>query len=136
MRTHLLETLNANLWIQNTIDNLRARILDECRNPNSPMAAHIDALLTKWACTNTPDALNTTIALEKQLLDTLTGTLPTLQKFATKHIETTIQSWSASQLTHELEQALHNDLQFIRLSGTFVGGTLGLAIHAAALALS
>ena len=40
-----------------------------------------------------------------------------------------IQRWDDRATTRRLERALGNDLQYIRLNGTLVGGMLGLVIH-------
>jgi uncharacterized membrane-anchored protein YjiN (DUF445 family) len=48
----------------------------------------------------------------------------------TEHISQTVKSWDAKQLANELELSVGKDLQYIRISGTLVGGLAGLAIHA------
>jgi uncharacterized membrane-anchored protein YjiN (DUF445 family) len=49
----------------------------------------------------------------------------------TAHIASTIKAWDDRQLVRELELSVGRDLQFIRISGTLVGGTVGLVLHAA-----
>jgi uncharacterized membrane-anchored protein YjiN (DUF445 family) len=48
----------------------------------------------------------------------------------------TIQRWDAEQTSSQLELLLGRDLQFIRINGTVVGASVGLALHAIALALT
>jgi len=45
-------------------------------------------------------------------------------------IEARVQAWDARQMSDELERHLGQDLQFIRINGTVVGGAVGLLIHA------
>ncbi len=45
-------------------------------------------------------------------------------------IATTVQGWDVQQLVAKVEDAVGDDLQFIRISGTVVGGTAGLVLHA------
>jgi len=44
-------------------------------------------------------------------------------------IEARVQAWDARQMSDELERHLGQDLQFIRINGTLVGGAVGLLIH-------
>ena len=48
----------------------------------------------------------------------------------------TIERWDATQTSTQLELLLGPDLQFIRINGTVVGASIGLALHAISLALS
>jgi uncharacterized membrane-anchored protein YjiN (DUF445 family) len=48
----------------------------------------------------------------------------------------TIERWDAEQTSSQLELLLGRDLQFIRINGTVVGASVGLALHAIALALA
>jgi uncharacterized membrane-anchored protein YjiN (DUF445 family) len=48
----------------------------------------------------------------------------------------TIERWDAAETSSQLELLLGRDLQYIRINGTVVGATVGLALHAIVLALS
>ena len=50
--------------------------------------------------------------------------------FIRELVSSTIQAWDAEEMSNKLEATVGSDLQFIRLNGTFVGGLIGLAIHA------
>jgi uncharacterized membrane-anchored protein YjiN (DUF445 family) len=50
-------------------------------------------------------------------------------------ITDTIQRWDAEQTSSQLELLLGRDLQFIRINGTVVGASVGLALHAIVMAL-
>jgi uncharacterized membrane-anchored protein YjiN (DUF445 family) len=47
----------------------------------------------------------------------------------------TIQRWDAEQTSSQLELLLGRDLQFIRINGTVVGASVGLALHAIVMAV-
>ncbi len=51
-------------------------------------------------------------------------------------VTATIQHWNAAETASQLELLLGRDLQFIRINGTVVGASVGLALHAIAMALS
>ena len=48
----------------------------------------------------------------------------------------TIERWDAAETSSQLELLLGRDLQYIRINGTVVGATVGLALHAIVLALA
>jgi uncharacterized membrane-anchored protein YjiN (DUF445 family) len=48
----------------------------------------------------------------------------------------TIERWDAAETSSQLELLLGRDLQFIRINGTVVGASVGLALHAITLALA
>ena len=49
-------------------------------------------------------------------------------------VSSTVRSWDARTVTDKLETAVGRDLQFIRINGTIIGGTVGLVIHAITIA--
>ena len=50
-------------------------------------------------------------------------------------VSDTVRKWDARTVTEKLENAVGRDLQFIRINGTLIGGTIGLVIHAIRVAL-
>ncbi len=48
----------------------------------------------------------------------------------------TIERWDAAETSSQLELLLGRDLQYIRINGTVVGASVGLALHAIVLALA
>ena len=50
-------------------------------------------------------------------------------------VSDTVRKWDARTVTEKLETAVGRDLQFIRINGTIIGGTIGLVIHALRVAL-
>lgn len=45
-------------------------------------------------------------------------------------VSDTIKSWDTATVTEKLESAVTRDLQYIRLNGTLIGGSIGLVLHA------
>jgi len=64
---------------------------------------------------------------------TLAGMVTRYGAQIVKLVSETVKRWDASTVTLRIESAVGRDLQFIRINGTLVGGTFGLAIHAAGL---
>ncbi|MBL8471653.1 MAG: DUF445 domain-containing protein [Rhodocyclaceae bacterium] len=53
-----------------------------------------------------------------------------LRDATARHIAATVKAWRDEDLVRELELNVGRDLQFIRINGTLVGGSIGLALHA------
>ncbi|MFM0337301.1 DUF445 domain-containing protein [Paraburkholderia fungorum] len=41
-----------------------------------------------------------------------------------------VKGWDTKEVSHKIEAEIGRDLQYIRINGTFVGGTVGVLIHA------
>ncbi|AKJ29351.1 DUF445 domain-containing protein [Caldimonas brevitalea] len=46
------------------------------------------------------------------------------------YIVARVDAWNTAEMTSELERNIGRDLQFVRINGTLVGGSIGLLIHA------
>jgi len=44
-------------------------------------------------------------------------------------VSETVRGWDADTVTSRLENAVGRDLQYIRINGTLVGGSVGLVLH-------
>ncbi|WP_163095995.1 DUF445 domain-containing protein [Acidithiobacillus ferrianus] len=74
-------------------------------------------------------------ALNGYLEDSARRLAPALRDGLAQHIEATIRAWPDADMVRLLEEGVGTDLQYIRVNGTLVGGMIGLAIHALALAV-
>nr|WP_080888758.1 DUF445 domain-containing protein [Raoultella ornithinolytica] len=53
---------------------------------------------------------------------------PEFAAFLTRHISDTVKSWDARDMSRQIELNIGKDLQFIRINGTLVGGSIGLIL--------
>ena len=53
---------------------------------------------------------------------------PEFAAFLTRHISDTVKSWDARDMSYQVELNIGKDLQFIRINGTLVGGSIGLIL--------
>ncbi|MGL4428527.1 MAG: DUF445 domain-containing protein [Silvania sp.] len=53
---------------------------------------------------------------------------PEFAAFLTRHISDTVKGWDAKDMSQQIELNIGKDLQFIRVNGTLVGGTIGLIL--------
>ncbi len=65
------------------------------------------------------------------LCDAIVSTAAARRQDVGRFVAETIQSWDARKVVEQMENAVGPDLQYIRLSGTLIGGLIGLALHAA-----
>ena len=54
---------------------------------------------------------------------------PEFATFLTRHISDTVKSWDAREMSQQIELNIGKDLQFIRVNGTLVGGSIGLVLY-------
>ena len=54
---------------------------------------------------------------------------PEFATFLTRHISDTVKSWDARDMSQQIELNIGKDLQFIRVNGTLVGGSIGLVLY-------
>lgn len=81
--------------------------------------------------------LGETLAADPALRDSMNQHLeqaarsvaPEFTGFLTRHISDTVKSWDARDMSQQIELNIGKDLQFIRINGTLVGGTIGLILY-------
>ena len=81
------------------------------RHPAKPTAARVMSLARGGQTLLTPEARDA------------------LGETALKLVSDTIRGWDAKTITDRLENAVGDDLQYIRINGTLVGGLVGVLIH-------
>ncbi|MBO0637598.1 DUF445 domain-containing protein [Pantoea agglomerans] len=81
--------------------------------------------------------LGETLAADPALRDSMNQHLeqaarsvaPEFAGFLMRHISDTVKSWDARDMSQQIELNIGKDLQFIRINGTLVGGTIGLILY-------
>lgn len=118
-------------WVQGLWDTARGAL---ARGLDDPAGGRLGGALQALSNRIAGDAV-----LKARLNATLRRTLAGLAKehgdSIVKLVSETVRGWDADTVTDKVEQAVGRDLQFIRINGTLIGGSIGLAIHAAGLAL-
>ncbi len=105
-------------------------VREDCGEPQSRIRAAIDAGLGHVARSLADDpglqaGLNVWLhALVLDVIEARRGEVGRL-------ISDTVRSWDANTVAQRIEQAVGDDLQYIRINGTVIGGLAGVAIHAA-----
>lgn len=68
-------------------------------------------------------------ALNAQLLDAAERMAPGFADFVTEHIRATVRGWNAEHLSQQIRLSVGQDLQYIRINGTLVGGLIGAVLY-------
>ena len=68
-------------------------------------------------------------SMNQHLEDAARSVAPEFAEFLTRHISDTVKSWDAREMSQQIELNIGRDLQFIRINGTLVGGTIGLGLY-------
>lgn len=68
--------------------------------------------------------------INSAILAVLTGFVAREKKSISTFVSDQVKSWDMSQLIGLIEANIGKDLQYIRLNGTIIGGTIGVVLHA------
>ena len=110
-------------------DDIRAWLVRDLQRPDSRLRRH---LASAAAALGSALADNASLrdSFNEHLERTIDSLAPELRDGLAQHIATTMKAWKDEDLVREVEVSVGRDLQFIRLNGTFVGGLIGLVLHA------
>jgi uncharacterized membrane-anchored protein YjiN (DUF445 family) len=126
----LLRDWSSSLW-QRAKDTLRAQAAD----PDSEMRRRLaDALVAAGWRLSSDRRLHE--GLERMVESGARAVADQFHDELAGLVTGTIERWDAAETSTQLELLLGRDLQFIRINGTVVGASVGLALHAIAMALA
>lgn len=118
------------LWVK-----LKTRILDDLASDHSGLRRHITGALVTVG-----EELQRDVALQKRLNIWI---LQAIEALMLRHghqisllIADVVVQWDAREVSDKVELEIGKDLQFIRVNGTIIGGTIGVALHTVSLALA
>lgn len=127
LKTWLKEDETFNQYTGELWDDLRRWLTEDMQQPESATGRQIrQATLRAGEALQKDPQLRA--SLNRHIEQAATRCGPDVARFLTRHISDTIKSWDNQQLSAQIEQNIGRDLQFIRINGTLVGGTLGLLL--------
>jgi uncharacterized membrane-anchored protein YjiN (DUF445 family) len=118
-----LEEYSATAW-----QYIRKKITDDLNDPSSGIAAYTDKVLQDMGVSLTTD-IDRKERIDQFVQIQAFKLIMTYKKTVGEMISQTVANWPAKQLSEKLELEVGPDLQFIRINGTLVGGTVGLLIY-------
>ena len=132
------EDLIANPAMQRWLDGLwelaRGKLLAIARDPERAMAGPLGDVLRQLGTTLSTDR-RLARSINRFVRRAVVGVSTDYGAGIVRLVSETVRSWDADTITRRLENAVGRDLQYIRINGTLVGGLVGVALHAADLAL-
>ena len=128
VRDELLENTAVKRWLDGLWEQGRSALLKAARDPETMLAGRIGELVTQFGTMLGEDeGLKRT--LNRYARRAVVGMVDSYGETALKLVSDTIRGWDAKTITDRLENAVGDDLQYIRINGTLVGGLVGVLIH-------
>ena len=125
----LLENEGLQEYLYRLWSDLVNGIESDLDNPESQIRQELSGLLTSLAEELEQDE-EMQIWVNAWLLDSAVNMVDENRVAIASLISDTVRSWDAVETSNRIEQAIGEDLQYIRINGTLVGGLVGLLIHA------
>lgn len=115
-------------WLDRAWPGLKASLGAELARPSSLLRGQLRKGLAQLA-----EALHHDEALRARLngwaAEQVLALVEARRPEVARLIASTVQGWDAATMTARIEQQIGDDLQYIRINGTLIGGLAGLLIH-------
>ena len=128
-KNQLLDNKSVGLWIDTLWQKGREAIVKSARNPDAAMAGKLGEVLKSMGQSLEKDE-GIRRAINQFARRAVSGMAASYGGSIVKLVSETIRGWDAQTVTDRLESAVGRDLQYIRINGTLVGGSVGLLLHA------
>ncbi len=129
LKAEIIENPAMQAWIAGLWDQGRTALLNAARDPDRTMAGRFgDMFRQLGGPLQTDERLRHTI--NRFVRRATVGATARYGDGIVKLVSETVRGWDAQKLTDRVEATVGQDLQFIRINGTLVGGLVGLIIHA------
>ncbi|MCP3732086.1 DUF445 domain-containing protein [Sphingomonas sp. MG17] len=115
-------------WIEGMWEQARAALLRVARDPDAALTGKLGEALRQLGQTlqNDPRLAH---MINRFVRRAAVGTAADYGDGIVRLVSDTVRSWDTQTITGRLENTVGQDLQYIRINGTLVGGLVGLAIH-------
>jgi uncharacterized membrane-anchored protein YjiN (DUF445 family) len=130
IKQSLLNDPSLQLYADSLWKTLRSRLVADATASNSKLKSGLSSFLegVASALEQEPDLQG---RLDAEIRKLIVDLAETYGDSVSRLIATTVGEWRSEHLVSKLEAAVGDDLQFIRINGTLVGGTIGILLHAA-----
>ncbi|MBA4748056.1 MAG: DUF445 domain-containing protein [Sphingopyxis sp.] len=134
VRDELLANPAVKRWLDGLWEQGRGALLRAANSPDTVLAGRIGEMVRQLGTTLSEDpAIRRTV--NRYARRAVVGMADSYGETALRLVSDTIRGWDARTITDRLEREVGDDLQFIRINGTLVGGLVGLLIHAMEVAV-
>jgi uncharacterized membrane-anchored protein YjiN (DUF445 family) len=127
-KEQLLDHPQVQAWAGSVWADVRDRLVDAARRPDSQLRARLgEALASAGARLAEDRHLQETV--DAWFVDAVTTVTTQHGERVADYIAATVERWDPEDTATRLELVVGRDLQFIRINGTVVGGLAGLLIY-------
>lgn len=131
LKAEIIDSPAVAAWLDTLWQGARLKLIDAARDPNAALGGQVGEALRQLGQTLQNDVgLRRTV--NRFARRVTVGLVADYGDGIVKLVSETIRSWDAKTVTHQLENAVGRDLQYIRVNGTIVGGLIGIGLHAVA----
>ncbi|WP_277976823.1 DUF445 domain-containing protein [Pantoea endophytica] len=128
IKSWLKEDESFNRYIGELWQDLRGWLKDDLNSEDSRVQERV-RLAALWLGETLAADEALRASMNQHLEDAARSVAPEFAAFLTRHISDTVKSWDARDMSQQIELNIGRDLQFIRINGTLVGGTIGLVLY-------
>ena len=128
-KRELLEHLEREAYYQVVWRDIKQRLVVDLAGEHSVIRSQVaDGFVKLGSGLRDDHALQT--KLNSWLLKTIETVVVRNRHHVSLLITEVVKGWDAREITQKMELEIGKDLQYIRINGTLVGGTVGLLLHA------
>ncbi len=128
IKSYLKEDEAFNRYLGELWSDLRGWLKEDMNSEDSRIRQRI-AEAGQWFGETLTEDNALRASLNEHLEQAARKVAPEFAAFLTRHISDTVKSWDARDMSQQIELNIGKDLQFIRINGTLVGGTIGLVLY-------
>jgi uncharacterized membrane-anchored protein YjiN (DUF445 family) len=131
LKRDFLEHIKREDYYRVVWNDIKERLIADLGSDRSLIRANVAEALTKvGAGLRDDDALQ--LKLNGWMLKAIEALLLKHRHQVSRLITDVVKEWDAREVAEKIELEVGKDLQYIRINGTLVGGTVGVLLHAAA----
>lgn len=131
----LIEHVHSEGFYRSLWENIRSRVTADLRSDSPVITGHIAAALAAVG-----ERLLEEPGVRQRLnawwLETARALAQRFGHQISRLISSVVKSWDAGEVSRKVELEIGRDLQYIRINGTFIGGAVGVLLHAGIRALT
>jgi len=129
LKQELLAHLDREVYYQVVWNDIKERLVADLSGAHSSIRTQLAEAFVKLGSALRDD-LALQVKLNTWLLQAIEALLVQHRHQVSTLITEVVRGWDAREVAEKLELEIGKDLQYIRISGTLVGGSVGLLLHA------
>jgi uncharacterized membrane-anchored protein YjiN (DUF445 family) len=128
IKSKIIDHPSVHTYIDGLVTEVKDWLRRDLTRDDSRIAQHIQTALMRIGTKLSADP-ELRESINSHVLSAAGELVGDLRVGVTEHIAQTIKDWDETKMVREMEVNVGKDLQYIRVSGTLVGGTAGLVLH-------